>query len=92
MRVRPSARARKQGAEIIERNARIQTQIIEDLLDMSRIVPASCYCAANDEPRAVGRTALARATAPRPRRGLRRARRLLLSGDPKSLQRWCGTC
>jgi signal transduction histidine kinase/ActR/RegA family two-component response regulator len=28
----------KQGAEIIERNARIQTQIIDDLLDMSRIV------------------------------------------------------
>jgi signal transduction histidine kinase/ActR/RegA family two-component response regulator len=28
----------RQGAEIIERNARIQTRIIDDLLDMSRIV------------------------------------------------------
>ena len=28
----------QQGAEIIERNARIQTRIIDDLLDMSRIV------------------------------------------------------
>jgi PAS domain S-box-containing protein len=28
----------KEGVEIIERNARVQTQIIEDLLDMSRIV------------------------------------------------------
>ena len=29
---------RVQGLEIIERNARAQTQIIEDLLDMSRII------------------------------------------------------
>jgi PAS domain S-box-containing protein len=28
----------QEGAEVIERNARIQTQLIEDLLDMSRIV------------------------------------------------------
>jgi PAS domain S-box-containing protein len=28
----------REGAEVIERNARIQTQLIEDLLDMSRIV------------------------------------------------------
>ena len=28
----------RQGAEIIERNAQIQTQIIDDLLDMSRII------------------------------------------------------
>ena len=29
--------ARTQGLEVIERNARVQTQLIEDLLDMSRI-------------------------------------------------------
>src|SRR5690606_32244931 len=28
----------KQGLEVIERNARIQTQMIQDLLDISRIV------------------------------------------------------
>jgi signal transduction histidine kinase len=28
----------KQGLDIIERNARVQAQIIEDLLDMSRII------------------------------------------------------
>jgi hypothetical protein len=28
----------REGAEVIERNARVQTQLIEDLLDMSRIV------------------------------------------------------
>ena len=38
MRGQPEAERVKQGAEIIERNARIQTQIIDDLLDMSRIV------------------------------------------------------
>jgi len=32
------ARENEQGLEIIERNARVQTQIIEDLLDMSRII------------------------------------------------------
>ncbi len=30
-------RSAQQGAEIIERNARVQTQLVEDLLDMSRI-------------------------------------------------------
>ena len=35
---RSTAKAAEQGLEIIERNARLQAQMIEDLLDMSRIV------------------------------------------------------
>jgi PAS domain S-box-containing protein len=38
LRAAPPAEDVSEGLEIIERNARVQTQIIEDLLDMSRIV------------------------------------------------------
>ncbi len=34
----PSESDLKEGLDVIERNARVQTQIIEDLLDMSRII------------------------------------------------------
>jgi PAS domain S-box-containing protein len=37
-RATPDAEELKQGLETIERNARAQTQLIEDLLDMSRII------------------------------------------------------
>jgi CheY-like chemotaxis protein len=39
LRVRPVGEAEMhQGLEVIERNARVQTELIEDLLDMSRII------------------------------------------------------
>ena len=40
LRARPrrTERACRRGCETIERNARVQTQLIEDLLDMSRII------------------------------------------------------
>jgi PAS domain S-box-containing protein len=38
LRAEPTPEDVAQGLEIIERNARVQTQIIEDLLDMSRII------------------------------------------------------
>ena len=34
----PAAEDLREGLEVIERNARVQTQLIEDLLDMSRII------------------------------------------------------
>jgi PAS domain S-box-containing protein len=38
MKMHQDSETLREGAEVIERNARIQTQLIEDLLDMNRIV------------------------------------------------------
>ena len=38
----------KQGLEAIERNARVQAQIIEDLLDMSRIISGKVHLVQRD--------------------------------------------
>jgi PAS domain S-box-containing protein len=39
---KPQGEELKQGLDAIERNARVQAQIIEDLLDMSRIISGKC--------------------------------------------------
>jgi PAS domain S-box-containing protein len=38
----PNGEDLAEGLAVIERNARVQTQLIEDLLDMSRIISAKC--------------------------------------------------
>jgi len=82
----------KQGLDSIERNARVQAQIIEDLLDMSRIISGKCSLDLRriDLPAVLNESiATARATAEA--KGVR-IRALVdpsagtISGDPNRLQ------
>jgi signal transduction histidine kinase/ActR/RegA family two-component response regulator len=80
-----------QGAEIIERNARIQTQIIDDLLDMSRIVSGKLLLRSESmNLRAVCEAALATVQPAADARGVLLASALdrvpWLRGDPNRLQ------
>jgi signal transduction histidine kinase/ActR/RegA family two-component response regulator len=82
----------RQGAEIIERNARIQTRIIDDLLDMSRIISGKLVL----DPEAldlaqVVRAAIATVQPAADARGVRMQARIAdglpaLRGDPNRLQ------
>jgi signal transduction histidine kinase/CheY-like chemotaxis protein len=82
----------RQGAEIIERNARIQTRIIDDLLDMSRIISGKLVL--HPEPldlAQVVRAAIATVQPAADARGVRVEARLpaampALRGDPNRLQ------
>ena len=81
----------RQGAEIIERNARIQTQIIDDLLDMSRIVSGKLLLRAESmNLRAVCEAALATVQPTADSRGVELVAVLepvpWLRGDPNRLQ------
>jgi signal transduction histidine kinase len=91
LRAAPEPARVKQGAEIIERNARIQTQIIDDLLDMSRIVSGKLLLRTETlNLRAVVEAALATVQPAAEARGVQLASRFdavpWLRGDPNRLQ------
>jgi signal transduction histidine kinase/ActR/RegA family two-component response regulator len=91
MRGQPDAGRVRQGAEIIERNARIQTQIIDDLLDMSRIVSGKLLLRSESmNLRAVCEAALATVQPSADARGVLLESELetvpWLRGDPNRLQ------
>jgi len=81
-----------QGAEVIERNARIQTQIVDDMLDMSRIISGKLLLRTQSmDLRSVAEAALATVQPAAEARGVRIDTRLdpslpLVRGDPGRLQ------
>jgi PAS domain S-box-containing protein len=83
---------RQQGVTAIERNARTQARLIEDLLDMSRIVSGKVHLMVQQAPLAeLVNTALATVQPSAEARGVRLEKRLdprvgAVAGDPDRLQ------
>ena len=93
LRLRPDDGATvKEGLHTIERNARVQIKLIEDLLDMSRIISGKLRLDVQSvDPLAVVEEAIATSTPAAQAKGVRIERQLdpacgAISGDPNRLQ------